>query len=516
MKRFWNALTGRGAATVALIAGAALSVALACAGATGALAWMTRGLSIAALGVCAAWCALAAARSRRKIAALCLHLGFALVLGGWVYNACRGPNDGYLRLRAGQTGRVAESETADGFLLSVRDFAIDRWPDTGTVRQYTCRAEIEPDGAPRRDVTISVNHPLVACGWWVYQSSYEELVNPHTGRPLSFTILQCVKDVGLPAVALGGFLLLLGALLFVFTPHPAPNPPHQALSTKHQALSTKHQALSTKHQALSTKHQALSTKHQALSTKHQALSTKHQALSTKHQALSTKHQALSTKHQALSTKHQALSTKHQALSTSYGLLFLGTVAMLVHRAWTTGHPPMQNLYEFLMCAAALLPVLTFFARKERHALLVDAALLTLVLVPVCFVMDGAPRRLMPALQSPFFVPHVGAYVLGYILLVRAALGTGRRLVPLGFFLLTLGLVLGAAWGKVCWGHWWQFDPKEMWSLATWFVYAAYFHRRPRLSPRAENVFLAAGAVMILLTLTWINLSRLFTGMHSYA
>ena len=145
-----------------------------------------------------------------------------------------------------------------------------------------------------------------------------------------------------------------------------------------------------------------------------------------------------------------------------------------------------------------------------------ALLLALVLIPVAFVMDGRVRRLMPALQSPFFVPHVGAYVQGYILLVRAALGTGRRLAALGFLLLTVGLVLGAAWGKVCWGHWWQFDPKEMWSLATWFVYAAYFHLRPRLSPRAARAFLAAGAVLILLTLTWINLSRLFTGMHSYA
>ena len=86
----------------------------------------------------------------------------------------------------------------------------------------------------------------------------------------------------------------------------------------------------------------------------------------------------------------------------------------------------------------------------------------------------------------------------------------------GFFLLTLGLVLGAAWGKVCWGHWWQFDPKEMWSLATWFVYAAYFHVRPRLSEKGDRIFLAVGAVMIVLTLTWINLSKVFTGMHSYA
>ena len=51
---------------------------------------------------------------------------------------------------------------------------------------------------------------------------------------------------------------------------------------------------------------------------------------------------------------------------------------------------------------------------------------------------------------------------------------------------------------------------------TWFVYAAYFHVRPRLSEKGDRMFLAVGAVMIVLTLTWINLSRLFTGMHSYA
>ena len=202
----------------------------------------------------------------------------------------------------------------------------------------------------------------------------------------------------------------------------------------------------------------------------------------------------------------------------YALAFVAALAMLVHRTMATGHPPLQNLYEFLMCMAALIPVLTFVSAKVdgQKTLLVDSLLLAVVMIPVGFVMDGSVKRLMPALQSPFFVPHVGAYVLGYVLLVRAALGAGRRLVGAGFFLLTLGLVLGAAWGKVCWGHWWQFDPKEMWSLATWFVYAAYFHVRPRLSEKGDRMFLAVGAVMIVLTLTWINLSKVFTGMHSYA
>jgi ABC-type transport system involved in cytochrome c biogenesis permease subunit len=56
----------------------------------------------------------------------------------------------------------------------------------------------------------------------------------------------------------------------------------------------------------------------------------------------------------------------------------------------------------------------------------------------------------------------------------------------------------------------------MWSLATWFVYSAYFHISARLTPKQKTAFLSLGAIMIILTLTWINLSRLFTGMHSYA
>ncbi len=441
MKRVWQIVTGRAAAVLLLLVFSVFSVGLACRGAEGALDFMKYYAAIGGIAGLAVFGLLACVRSWRRWPVLLLHLGFTLVLGGWVYNEFAGTEDGFLRLRAGQTGRVAENATAEGFNLTVRDFTIDRWEDTGTVRQYTCRAEIEPDGAPREDVAISVNHPLVKCGWWVYQSSYEELENPHTGKPLYFTILQCVKDVGLPYVALGGLLILVGALGYACV--RAPRTDAVVAQTKSGKLDG-------------------------------------------------------------------------VVWSLYALAFAGAVAMLVHRGWTTGHPPMQNLYEFLMCAAALIPALTCFARRERHALLVDALLLALVMIPVAFVMDGRVKRLMPALQSPFFVPHVGSYVLGYILLVRAALGTGRRLVGLGFFLLTVGLVLGAAWGKVCWGHWWQFDPKEMWSLATWLVYAAYFHLRARLSPRAENAFLAAGAVMIVLTLTWINLSRIFTGMHSYA
>jgi len=414
----------------ALCAFAAASVGLACCGAERSLDFMKYYAAIGTVGALGVTCLIACLWTWRRPAALLLHLGFALVLGGWTYNELAGVPDGYLKLHAGRTGSV------DGdFEFTLDRFEIDRWPDTGTVRQYTSHGRIGGE-----KVDISVNHPLVRDGWWVYQSSFEEMENPHTGEPFYFTILQCVKDAGLPLVAFGGVLLLAGALWLAFaTPKGRGSQANLSPFTFH-------------------------------------------------------------------------------LSLLYLLAFLGALAMLVHRTVATGHPPLQNMYEFLMCMAALIPVLTFVSAKVdgQNTLLVDSLLLAVVMIPVGFVMDGSVKRLMPALQSPFFVPHVGAYVLGYVLLVRAALGAGRRLVGAGFFLLTLGLVLGAAWGKVCWGHWWQFDPKEMWSLATWFVYVAYFHVRPSLSEKGDRVFLAVGAVMIVLTLTWINLSKVFTGMHSYA
>ena len=428
---------------------ALVSVALACLGAEGALAW-AKNYAVGGLAGVALLSAVVCARMMARPALLALHLGFALVLGGWVANEVAGGEEGYLKLGPGQSGDVAGMDQ-----LTLQSFTIDRWEDTGTVRQYTSKVR----NGKGEELEISVNHPLVVRPWWVYQSSYQEMAdpytgevakNPSTGEPLYFTVLLCVKDAGLPLAAFGAVLLLLGAFGYAARGDARPPVGVAGVSPANAA--------------------------------------------------------------------RAPRAPYLAVRALYVLVFLGTVAMLVHRGYTTGHPPMQNMYEFLICTAALLPALTFVsARFDRQdTLLVDSLLLAVVLIPVGFFMDGSVKRLMPALQSPLFVPHVGAYVIGYVLLVRAALGAGRRLVGLGFFLLTLGLVLGAWWGKVCWGHWWQFDPKEMWSLATWLLYAAYFHLRARLSPRAQRVFLVAGAVMVVLTLTWINLSRIFTGMHSYA
>ena len=47
----------------------------------------------------------------------------------------------------------------------------------------------------------------------------------------------------------------------------------------------------------------------------------------------------------------------------------------------------------------------------------------------------------------------------------------------GFIFLTLGIVTGIVWAKVAVGHYWRWDPKETWSVITWFVYLIQLHQR---------------------------------------
>ena len=224
--------------------------------------------------------------------------------------------------------------------------------------------------------------------------------------------------------------------------------------------------------------------------------------------------------------------------------FLGGVLMLAafgFRWIETGHVPLQNLFDvFLALGVSVVPLWWFCERYlGAGALMSHAAAATAgvcVLIPAGLVFSADPQPLPPALQSPLFVPHVGAYMLAYMMLFLAGLTAARqlftggeraerleqlssRLVRLGFPLLTLGLVLGAAWGKLCWGDYWNWDPKELWSLATWLTFAAYLHWRSWHGGRfakTNGVLVLLGVACVILTLLWVNLSRLFPGMHAYA
>ncbi len=239
----------------------------------------------------------------------------------------------------------------------------------------------------------------------------------------------------------------------------------------------------------------------------------------------------------------AVALRSGGRTVGRGFWFTGFIVAVLSVVWRgvhTGHPPMQNLFEFFLCMGAALWPLSQWSRRRNgiDTEMQDALLGALILIPAGFVFGEEARRLPPALQSPLFIPHVASYVAGYVLLARAALialpmmraatdavrvrqadAASRQTAAVGFVLLTLGLLLGSLWGKICWGHYWQWDPKEMWSLATWLMYGGYFHYRLKTGlrkPKTVAAFLWLGFLFVVLTLTWINVSRLFAGMHNYA
>ncbi len=54
---------------------------------------------------------------------------------------------------------------------------------------------------------------------------------------------------------------------------------------------------------------------------------------------------------------------------------------------------------------------------------------------------------------------------------------GYACLTTGFVLLTIGLITGFIYAKAIWGRFWGWDPKEVFSVGTWLVYAAILHFR---------------------------------------
>ena len=228
--------------------------------------------------------------------------------------------------------------------------------------------------------------------------------------------------------------------------------------------------------------------------------------------------------------------------TLYFFGFVVTLAAFVYRWYEVRHVPLQNLFEVFLALGVLIYPLSVFCRRTLRVSgeTADALIGAILLVPAGFIFNAEPQKLPPALQSWLFGPHVAVYMFSYVIMAKAAVQAlcqlyGRpgpaneqmnsfeqatyRMVCLGFPLLTLGLFLGSVWGKLAWGDYWGWDPKEMWSLASWLVYLGYFHFRHMFGkkhPRINSMWVVLGIVVILVTLLWVNLSRLFSGLHSYA
>jgi cytochrome c-type biogenesis protein CcsB len=91
-----------------------------------------------------------------------------------------------------------------------------------------------------------------------------------------------------------------------------------------------------------------------------------------------------------------------------------------------------------------------------------------------------------------------------------------RLIAVGFPMLTLGIITGAAWANEAWGSYWSWDPKETWSLIIWLIYAAYLHARLARGWQGRRAAWLSVFGFAATLFCYLGVNLFLSGLHSYA
>jgi len=215
-----------------------------------------------------------------------------------------------------------------------------------------------------------------------------------------------------------------------------------------------------------------------------------------------------------------------------------------------GHAPLSNLYEsliFFAWAIILLYLLMEWRTKNRSIGTFATPLAFLIMAYASFTdISSHIQPLIPALKSNWLIAHVVTCFFGYAafgiafglsvmyLLKRMDSPEKKsvflKLIPgsdildelnyqmivIGFILLTLGIITGAVWAHSAWGRYWGWDPKETWSLITWFVYAALLHSRMIRGWKGKRLAVLSIIGFSCVLFTYLGVNLILSGLHSYA
>ncbi|MBI9086194.1 MAG: c-type cytochrome biogenesis protein CcsB [Desulfobacterales bacterium] len=213
-----------------------------------------------------------------------------------------------------------------------------------------------------------------------------------------------------------------------------------------------------------------------------------------------------------------------------------------------GHAPLANLYESLTFFSLTIAVIYLVVEKQYHSRVIGVFITPLAFLAMAYAslspnINDRIQPLIPALKSNWLIAHVIACFIGYaafaiafgvsimyLMRERGETTTGGlldrfpaartlddlnyQLIMFGFLFLTAGIITGSVWANSAWGRYWGWDPKETWSLITWFVYATLLHAKLIRGWYGRRVaYLSiAGFVAVLFTYFGVNL---LPGLHSY-
>ncbi|MFP4194380.1 MAG: c-type cytochrome biogenesis protein CcsB [Desulfosalsimonas sp.] len=208
--------------------------------------------------------------------------------------------------------------------------------------------------------------------------------------------------------------------------------------------------------------------------------------------------------------------------------------------------PVQNLHQNLWFAGWILAGV-FLAVRPRiriNILGVFAAPLLFLITAAAFFVPNTQIQPLPELTGFWLTIHVVVIFAGEACLALAC-GTGvlyliqernikgkkhrfffRRLpslelldnagynfVAVGFTALSAGLITGFVYAHQVWGHFWSWDPKEVWSGITWLIYAALLHERLVAGWRGRRAAILAIIGFAAMLFTFLGVNFLMEGHH---
>ncbi|MCK5227084.1 MAG: c-type cytochrome biogenesis protein CcsB [Desulfobulbaceae bacterium] len=220
-----------------------------------------------------------------------------------------------------------------------------------------------------------------------------------------------------------------------------------------------------------------------------------------------------------------------------------------------GHAPLSNMYESLVFFSWAIVVFYLglelkFKNRIIGAFAVPFAFLSMAYASFSTEFGQEIKPLVPALQSNWLIAHVVACFIGYAAFAvacglgimylmkdrgkkgAAAVGKDEGLLGtlpdlkiiddiihkslvFGFLWLSTGIITGAIWANSAWGTYWSWDPKETWSLITWFVYAVALHARFTKGWGGKWIAWLAILGFLAVLFTYYGVNFLLSGLHSY-
>jgi cytochrome c-type biogenesis protein CcsB len=257
-------------------------------------------------------------------------------------------------------------------------------------------------------------------------------------------------------------------------------------------------------------------------------------------------------------------------------LFFQTFAVML-RWYISGRWPNSNMFEavttsaWMATAAAFVAEAWFLRRTAMRGVVALGACVTsmVALMAAHFLpvqLNSNIGNMMPVLHDVWLYIHTNVVIFSYALIFMAAVsaftylvwrlrgggpayarvgGAGQAmelaaeggahasvhraaglgevldgvtmlLTEVSFVMLWAGIVMGAIWADHSWGRPWGWDPKEVFALNTFIIFALLIHVRWKVRDKGlwTAVLAVVGAAVMLFN--WIVINFVISGLHSYA